>query len=170
MKIPIIIISYNNYKYVDNTINQLLKVNIDLQSDIRVLDNKSTANFFYSYVDGRVTTLNNGADTSYFNLIRRPKNTLGFQVSRKFTKHLFCNASILSVGKRTDISFDQNFNSIEVVLSKYTLYNFYTEYTFDKNKIKLFADLKNITNTKYTEIYGFNTPGFNMAFGIRYSY
>ncbi len=50
MKIPIIIISYNNYKYVDNTINQLLKVNIDLQSDIRVLDNKSTCKETIQYL------------------------------------------------------------------------------------------------------------------------
>ena len=157
--------------YESKYINQDKQKDFGIEIETKlVLDNKSTANFFYSYVDGRVTTLNNGADTSYFNLIRRPKNTLGIHLSRNFTKRLFCNASILSVGKRTDISFDQNFNSIEVVLSKYTVCNFYTEYTFDKSKIKLFADLKNIANAKYTEIYGFNTPGFNMAFGIRYSY
>ena len=159
------------YFFIDKYINQDKQKDYGIEIETKlVLDKKSTANFFYSYVDGKVTTLNNGADTSYFNLIRRPKNTLGIHLSRNFTKRLFCNASILSVGKRTDISFDQNFNSIEVVLSKYTVCNFYTEYTFDKSKIKLFADLKNINNAKYSEIYGFNTPGFNMAFGIRYSY
>ena len=34
MTIPIVIISYNNIKYVKNTINQILKVNKDLESDI----------------------------------------------------------------------------------------------------------------------------------------
>ena len=40
--VPILIISYNNYKYVQNTINQILKINPSYQTDIIIIDNNST--------------------------------------------------------------------------------------------------------------------------------
>ena len=42
MTIPIIIICFNNYKYVENMISQLTKPNRDLEKQIIILDNKST--------------------------------------------------------------------------------------------------------------------------------
>jgi hypothetical protein len=42
MIIPIIVICYNNYKYVQNTINQLIGINRNLEKHIIILDNKST--------------------------------------------------------------------------------------------------------------------------------
>ena len=38
----------------------------------------------------------------------------------------------------------------------YLLWNLYAEYGFHNNKLKVFADLRNITNSRYTEIAGFN--------------
>jgi FkbM family methyltransferase len=40
--IPIIVISFNNYKYVENTIKQLLTINPDYQTSIIIMDNCST--------------------------------------------------------------------------------------------------------------------------------
>lgn len=40
--IPIVIVCYNNYKYVDNTINQILKYNNNYINDIILLNNCST--------------------------------------------------------------------------------------------------------------------------------
>ena len=40
--IPIIIICYNNYIYVKNTLDQLLKINKEYYDNVRILDNKST--------------------------------------------------------------------------------------------------------------------------------
>jgi len=39
--IPIIIISYNNYKYVENTLNQILNINKEYYDNIQILDNCS---------------------------------------------------------------------------------------------------------------------------------
>jgi len=41
MNIPIIIISYNNYKYVDNMLNQIIKISKDYYDNILILDNNS---------------------------------------------------------------------------------------------------------------------------------
>jgi hypothetical protein len=42
MDIPIIIICYNNFRYVDNTISQILKINKDYNKNIIILNNAST--------------------------------------------------------------------------------------------------------------------------------
>lgn len=42
MDIPIIIICYNNYLYVKNTLDQLLKINNEYYKNIQILNNKST--------------------------------------------------------------------------------------------------------------------------------
>jgi len=70
------------------------------------------------------------------------------------------------VGKRTDIDFGV-YPFEEVSLKSYTLFNFYTEYTPKISGISLFADFRNITNTKYTEVYGYNSMGFNASVGLR---
>jgi GT2 family glycosyltransferase len=41
MDIPIIIICYNNYKYVKNTLDQILRINKDYYKNISILDNNS---------------------------------------------------------------------------------------------------------------------------------
>jgi len=40
--IPIVIICYNNYKYVENTINQIIKINPSLRNDVIIMNNNST--------------------------------------------------------------------------------------------------------------------------------
>jgi len=42
MDIPIIIVCYNNYKYVDNTLSQLLRINKDYYKNVKILNNNST--------------------------------------------------------------------------------------------------------------------------------
>ena len=42
INVPIIIISFNNYKYVQNTITQLEKINPSILKDIIIMDNNSS--------------------------------------------------------------------------------------------------------------------------------
>jgi vitamin B12 transporter len=55
-------------------------------------------------------------------------------------------------------------------LDSYTLIDLYAEYGFLNNKLKVFANARNIANTKYTEISGYNTLGFNACGGIRFNF
>ena len=48
--IPIIIVSFNNYKYVDNTIQQLRKVNEEYLASIYIMDNCSTCEDTVDYL------------------------------------------------------------------------------------------------------------------------
>jgi len=71
-------------------------------------------------------------------------------------------------GKRVDYDFS-SFPAPEVDLKGYALWNFYAQYGLLKNKLNIFADIKNITNKKdYYEVYGYNVQGINVTGGIRF--
>ena len=59
---------------------------------------------------------------------------------------------------------------MNVTLDSYLLLDLYAEYAFYKNKIKIFADLRNVADSKYSETAGFNTLGFNGHGGIRFNF
>ena len=126
---------------------------------------------FYSYVDGKITTVQNGKDTTYFNLIRRPKHSIGLNAGVRINEKLFVSSNLSWFDKRKDAYFDATtFQTVRVTLDSYILLDLYAEYAFCKNKLKVFADLRNIFDSKYSETAGFNTPGFNGYGGVRFNF
>lgn len=125
----------------------------------------------YTYVTGKITTVRNGKDTSYFNLLRRPKSSGDISISYKAGKRGLISTNLLWAGKREDAYFDNNsFTTVNLTLASYYLWDLYGEYRVYHNRLAFFADLRNITGTKYTEIAGFATPGFNGTGGIRFNF
>jgi len=125
----------------------------------------------YTYIDGEVTTVNDlEQDTSFFNLIRRPKHSGNLSLQTQPTDRLFVSLDLQIVGDRTDNFFNpaNNFAAEEVLLSAYTLLNIYAEYQLIPNKLTLYTDIKNLTDTNFTEIYGFSTLGTFVQTGIRF--
>jgi GT2 family glycosyltransferase len=63
MNIPIVIICYNNYKYVQNTLDQIRKINIEYYKNVIILNNSSTCidtiNFLKNVVLGLVVLQTN---------------------------------------------------------------------------------------------------------------
>jgi vitamin B12 transporter len=166
-----IVFFYNPVTFASFYINQDKQndVGIELESNLKI--GKSTnIKINGAYVDGKVTTKNGDKDTSYFNLIRRPKATMGLHISQKIKSRFYVNAGISYVGERTDLSYDASFNAITIKLKDYCLVNLYTEYALSKNKVKFFIDIRNLTNTNYTEVYGFNAMRTNASLGIRFNY
>lgn len=124
---------------------------------------------FYSYVDGKITTKQGGKDTTYFNLLRRPKSTLNVFFGTQITKAFYASLNVNSVGEREDVYFDPaTFASRSITLDPYTLVNVYLEYGFVQNRLKLFADLRNVLDKNYSDIYGYNTARFNAYGGVRF--
>ena len=150
-------------------------INLDKQNDYGAdvegsyqIGKTASVKLFYSYVDGKITTLENGKDTSFNNLFRRPKHSFSLQWSSRLSKNIFCSVSLQYTGTRTDLNFYTYPPSI-VTLKSYTLCNIYLDYTIPRSKIILFADLRNVLNTQYTEVYGYNTMGLNGSGGIRFN-
>jgi vitamin B12 transporter len=125
----------------------------------------------YSYVNGEITTKQNGKDTSFFNLLRRPKSTINYFIGAQLTRQLYLSLQANCVGERKDVYFNPNtFAAEDITLKSYVLVNFYAEYGFSKNRLKLFADIRNIFDEQYSDIYGYNTPGINAYGGIRFRF
>ncbi|WP_158559323.1 TonB-dependent receptor plug domain-containing protein [Deminuibacter soli] len=121
----------------------------------------------YAYVTGRITETNAGKDTSYYNLLRVPKSTFNFNVGYQATRQLYVSAGLQSLGKRTDAFFNlTDYSSSPVTLKSFATLNLYAEYKLLHNKLRLFADAKNVTGTKYYEVYGYSTMGFNFTGGL----
>ncbi|MGZ5189610.1 MAG: TonB-dependent receptor plug domain-containing protein [Flavisolibacter sp.] len=162
---------FNSTTFQSNFINQ------DEQND-HGFELELTAKFsekfqlraMYGYVDGEITTKQNGKDTTYFNLLRRPKGTFNIFLGSQITKSFYASLQMNAIGERKDLYFDASFVRHDVVLDSYMLLNFYTEYALLKNRLKLFVDLRNLTDKKYSDIVGYNTAGFNAYGGFRFQF
>ena len=121
----------------------------------------------YTYVDGKITTRTSASkDTSYFNLLRRPKSTIGSVLSWQVNEPLFFSLHVQSFGKRWDKGFDAvSYSSFDVELDPYVVVNIYGQYTF--KKFTLFGELRNLTGSDYQEVYGYNNPGLNVYGGVK---
>ncbi len=122
----------------------------------------------YAYVDGKITQKLTGKDTSYYNLIRRPKHNVHVFAGYQVNKNLFVSSSLQITGKRIDNNF-LTFPATQVDLKGYALWNMYAEYNFLKKKLNFFVDAKNLTNKKnYYEVYGYSVQGLNVTGGFRF--
>lgn len=131
---------------------------------------KLSFHLHYNYVTGKIHTKENGKDTSYNNLLRRPEHQASLAVNWKAGKQWLMTGSLSYNGKRKDAWFNSaNFSTERVTLPSYVLLNIYLEYKFLKLPISLFADGRNLTGTDYMEIAGFRAQGLNGSLGIRWS-
>jgi vitamin B12 transporter len=125
----------------------------------------------YAFVDGQLTQKFATKDTTFHNLIRRPKNTVNFFGGCQVTSRFFVSTTIQHSGKRTDIFYNpSNFYTPETkVLKGYLLWSAYGEYKVAKDQLMIFVDAKNLTNKKdYAEVYGYNVQGFTINGGMRF--
>lgn len=162
------VIIYNtNFTYENRDKQHDFGAEIELNySPVQQLNLKAS----YAYIDGKITQQLAGKDTSFYNLLRRPKHTVNLYAGYQITKQLFISASAQFIGKRTDSYFDPNtFTASEVELKSYALLNMYAEYRFLKSRLNLFVDAKNIGNKKnFYEVYGYSVQGINITGGVRF--
>ena len=142
-------------------------INADKQKDKGfVLDGtidfgKVTLNANYTNQDGYIETKDNNKDTAYFNLYRRPKQSINLNVGIDICKSWFVNIGVQSIGKRMEAVYA----AAPIEMPAYYTWNLYSTYSITKN-IKVFADLKNITDEKYFEVLGYNSRRFNFMAGV----
>ncbi len=129
------------------------------------INNKLSASVNYTFVDGEITTQNNGKDSSYFNLYKRPKNTLNLRVNYQPVKDLTMIASLKAVGK----SYEPVYMAKPYELKGYYTLGFYAGYSINK-MVSLFADLQNITDQEYFVTRGYNSKRFNVNGGVKLAF
>lgn len=168
----VIFFYFNPVSFQSQYINQDRQKNHggELEVSFSIIKNISFK-LFYAYVDGKIMTKQNGKDTSYNNLLRRPKHSMGINMNSLLGGKFYISANLLAYGKRKDAYFDsQSFLVKNTVLDKYLLLDLYAEYGIKKSSVKFFADFRNVTDSKYTEVSGFNTTGCNVHGGFRFNF
>ena len=126
---------------------------------------------YYNYLSGETITLDeSGQQVSSDGLIRKPANLIGFQTSYRFSEGLFVKIDGEIIGERTDLFFnpENNFAAEEVSLDSYFLLNLYAEYSLLNQQLVLFGAIRNLLNTEFSEVYGFNTMGLHGNGGVRF--
>ncbi|NML19509.1 TonB-dependent receptor [Pseudoflavitalea sp. G-6-1-2] len=159
------VITYINNRNVN--LNEQKDQGLEIEPSINVTKDLNIK-LYYSYVDGKVTTTQNGKDSSYYNLVRRPKHAFGATIGYQVTKNLFVSTNVYTYGTRYDLTFGPapDYAQVMVPLKAYTIWNAYAEYKLVNNRIRIFADLKNITDAKYQEVLGYGTMGTNITAGV----
>ena len=172
-------------QYFNREVNDLIifatqgYVNRDRQNDNGIeisadwiINNRLKTGFWYNYIDGNITTFGeDGSEDRQDNLIRRPTHSVGFNAGLSITENLFVRVDGEYNGERDDLFFNpaNNFAREDVTLDAYTLLNLYVEQRFANGQFKLFGDVKNVLNTDFEEVYGFNTTGTAVKAGIRFA-
>lgn len=160
IKDNIVFVNSNNppYGYYANADEQKDK-GLELEASIDF--GKVTLNANYVNLDGKIETTNGAKDTSFFNLYRRPRQTINLNVSIELCKNWNMNIAVQSISKR----YEAVYASAPIEMPAYYVWNLYSTYNITKN-IKAFVDLKNITDEKYSEVKGYNSRRFNFMAGV----
>jgi vitamin B12 transporter len=145
-------------------------VGFEMESTVKIRDHVSIR-AFYAFVDGNVVTKKDGRDTTFNNLIRRPRHSFGVTIGYEIKKVFFTSLHLKTFGRRNDLFFDMDsFAQESIPLRGYQLLDLYMEYRLLNNKLTLFIDAKNLLNQHYTEVYGYNTQRFNLTTGISFTF
>lgn len=103
-----------------------------------------------------------GKDTSYNNLYHIPKNVFNLSAG-VYVKSFSFKLQLKTVSKR----LEPVYAAAPKTLDAYYSIDFFTDYSF--KKLRLFLDLRNITNQQYFDILGYNSKKFNFMAGLSFN-
>ncbi len=137
-----------------------------------IVSNHFRIGAYYNYVTGDLLTLDeSGNQVSSDNLIRKPTHSLGANILLNISDNFVLRIDGEFNGERSDLFFNPDtFGQEEVSLDSYTLVNLYAGYSLFNNQATLFTDIRNLFDTDFTEIYGFNTAGMSVKGGVRLNF
>ena len=72
--------------------------------------------------------------------------------------------------RRDSVYNSSTFMNDDVILKSYSLFDFYVSHKLIHNKVTLFANVTNILNEEYTELFGYSTKGRNVNIGFNLSF
>ncbi len=135
-----------------------------------VLNSSLTLSGFYNYLTGETRTLDgDGNEQNEMGLLRKPEHNAGLRAEYQFRNGLQIGVDGEYAGERKDLFFnpDNNFASEEVSLDSYFLANVKAEYRLSNDWLTFYGAIKNLFDTNFTEVYGFNTMGLHANIGAR---
>ena len=169
--------------YFNRTINDVIVYSNSINRNLDKQDDKGlefettvhagkrvTIRAWYTSVTGQVTTNTVNGDTTFNNLIRRPKHSAGLNVSYRTTNKLQFSTYMQAIGKRNDLFFDMTtFTNQSANLKAYLLLDLSAQYQATKN-FSFYASVRNALNAQYEEVYGYNTLGITGTTGLQINF
>jgi vitamin B12 transporter len=151
---------YNVFRYF-NFVSQSVN---GFELELRYRQNKWDLNSNYTFITGEERTQSRKTfhDTTYQNLLRRPKHSFNLSIGYQPTTNLFASINLKAVSKRFDTG---GFMSEDVPLDGYMILGAYAEYKC-KKMLKFFVDLQNITDKKFFDVRGYNSIPITITGGI----
>jgi vitamin B12 transporter len=140
------------YKNVDNSFNANgieFTSNFDISKNIKVKSNAT-----YTDVENDLR-------------LRIPKFKVNASLLYELNNRTFLSLVYQFNDSRTDAFFnDITYTTDQINLSSYNLFDFYISHKLIDNKVMLFANVTNILNEKFQELYGYTTRGRNVSLGL----
>jgi vitamin B12 transporter len=125
---------------------------------------------YYTYFKGSSITKTPTGDKQTDYLIRRPEHTIGLFAGYQATGKLYVSLNYRHYGPRNDLSFNSTtFANDLQSLNGYHMVDGYVEYSIIGKRLKAFADVKNIFNVKYADLYGYTALGTNFNAGLSFN-
>ncbi|HEX4877554.1 MAG TPA: TonB-dependent receptor [Chitinophagaceae bacterium] len=164
-----IVYTFNPVNFTGRYLNAGRQTNYGAEAEARLQKGPWQLNLNYTYTNGKTTSAFDGTgapvgkDTSYFNLYRIPRHALNLEAGYRVNKALSVITRMRTVSKREEFIY----RATPETLDAYTTFDVYGEYKFD-SRIRLYIDLKNITDRKYFDILGYNARRFNITGGVAF--
>jgi vitamin B12 transporter len=153
-------INFSYFNFVKQTVN-----GIEWELEAKPTD-KFDIRTNYTFISGEEQTQSreNFNDTTYNYLLRRPRHQFNLNLGYRFYPEFYASITARTVSKRYDVG---GFMAKDIPVKGYFLLGAYAEYRANE-RIKLFIDLKNITDTKFFDIRGYNTTPVTLIGGISF--
>ena len=127
--------------------------NYNISSTLRL-----NANFTYTQVEDDLN-------------LRIPEFKGNARLDYKLFESTFLSLAYQFTDDRNDSYFNNTtFETEGVILKSYSIMDFYVSHTILDDKLKLFANLNNIFNEDYQELYGYSTRGRNVNIGFNLTF
>lgn len=161
------IIAYQNQQYTNY--NRQQDQGIEIEPTLNINENIKLK-LFYTFVEGKVTTPASNGDTTYNNLFKRPRHTFGVNLGYQVTPAFYVSTHFQNFGKRNDLYFEpvSPYGQRTVPLAAYQLWDIYGAYSLLKSKLTVFAQVNNLLDANYYEVYGYSVLGRSLNAGIRF--
>ncbi len=153
-------IDYNFFNFIKQKVN-----GIEVELNHRLPHNQWLS-LNYTLLNGQETNQNRVTTTdtiTYNYLLKRPKHSVQLQYNISFNTKWQCSLSGRYISSRYDVG---GYATSDVKLGNYTLLNAHIQYNANK-RILIYADLQNILEDRFQEIYGYNTIGRTIQIGFR---
>jgi len=103
--------------------------------------------------------------------LRIPEFKVNANLNYQVSDATFMSMSYQYNDTREDAFFNSTtFASEAVSLKSYSLLDFYVSHNLIRNRMTLFANITNILNADYQELFGFTTKGRNITIGFNLSF